>query len=357
MTKSWEQAKNILIIRADNMGDVIMSVPAMRALKQTFSSKITLLTSSMAAGITPYISEIDDVIVFDLPWVKSKETIASEEIFILAEQIREKRFDAAVIFTVFSQSALPAAMVAYMAGIPLRLAYSRENPYELLSHWVPDKEPYTFIQHQVNRDLALVNTIGATTDNICLQLNINETAWKSAESKLSKRGIDIGKAWLIFHAGVSEKKREYPEELWIEAAKKLIKEKGFQILFTGAASEEVLCGHLANETGEKAFSAAGLFNLEEFIALIENSPLIVSVNTGSIHIAAAVNTPVVVLYAQTNPQHTPWMVSSAVLEFEVEEGSRSKNEVIRFLYKEVYNRPTAMPSADDIYNGVVRLLS
>ena len=124
MVKSWERAKSILIIRADNMGDLIMSGPAIRALKQTFSSKITLLTSSMAAPITPYLPEIDDVVVFDLPWIKAKEVVANEEIFTLVQQLKKRRFDAAVIFTVFSQSAMPAAMLAYMAAIPLRLAYS-----------------------------------------------------------------------------------------------------------------------------------------------------------------------------------------------------------------------------------------
>lgn len=339
------------------MGDLIMSAPAIRALKKTFSSKITVLTSSMAAGITPYIAEIDEVIVFDLPWIKAKEVIGNEAIFTLVQQLKEKNFDAAVIFTVFSQNAMPAAMIAYMAGIPLRLAYSRENPYELLTNWVPDKEPYTFIQHQVMRDLALVNAIGAAADDISLRLNIPQIAWKDAENKLLTTGADIKKTLLIFHAGVSEKKREYPQELWIKAAKKLVKEKGFQILFTGAASEKILCEQLAAETGENAFSAAGLFSLEEFIALIEKAPLIVSVNTGTIHIAAAVNTPVVVLYAQTNPQHTPWMVSSAVLAFKVEEDERSKNEVIQFLYKEIYNNSTPMPDENDICNAVNNLLS
>ncbi len=356
MTKSWEHAKNILIIRADNMGDLIMSAPSMRALKNTFSSKITVLTSSMAAGITPYISEIDDVIVFNLPWIKAKEIIPSEAIFTLVQQLKTRRFDAAVIFTVFSQNAMPAAMIAYMAGIPLRLAYSRENPYDLLTDWVPDKEPYTFIQHQVMRDMALVNSIGATTKDISLRLNIPETAWEAAEDKLLTTGIDIKEPWLIFHAGVSEKKREYPQKLWIKEAKKLITEQGFQILFTGAASEKSLCDQLAKETGKSAFSVAGLFNLEEFIALIEKAPVIVSVNTGTIHLASAVNTPVVVLYAQTNPQHTPWMVSSVVLEFEVEEDKRSKNEVIQFLYKEVYKSSTPMPGEDDIYYAVNNLL-
>ncbi len=338
------------------MGDLIMSAPAIRALRDTFSCKITVLTSSMAAGIAPYLSEIDDVIVFDLPWIKAKEVAGNEAIFTLVQQLKERKFDAAVIFTVFSQNPMPAAMIAYMAGIPLRLAYSRENPYELLTNWLPDKEPYTFIQHQVIRDLSLVNSIGAVTEDVSIHLDIPALAWKSAEDKLTNNGIDLNKRWLIFHAGVSEKKREYPGDLWVRSAKKIIKEKGFQILFTGAGSEKILCEQLAAETGENGFSVAGLLKLEEFIALIEKAPVIVSVNTGTIHIAAAVNTPVVVLYAQTNPQHTPWKVSSSILEFEVEEDKRSKNEVIQFLYKEVYRRPTPMPQPNDIYHAVNNLL-
>lgn len=192
------------------MGDLIMSAPAIRALKRTFSSKITVLTSSMAAGIAPYISEIDDVIVFDLPWIKAKEVIANEAIFTLVQLLKERSFDAAIVFTVFSQNAMPAAMITYMAGIPLRLAYSRENPYELLTNWMHDKEPYTFIQHQVMRDLALVSSIGAATDDISLHVNIPATACKDAEDKLLTTGADIEKPWLIFHAGVSEKSVNTP---------------------------------------------------------------------------------------------------------------------------------------------------
>ncbi|MCW3110620.1 MAG: glycosyl transferase family 9 [Segetibacter sp.] len=338
------------------MGDLIMSAPAIRAVKESFSSKITVLTSSMAAGIVPFISEIDDVMVFDLPWVKAKETIASEEIFTLVQLLKQRKFDAAVIFTVFSQNPLPAAMIAYMACIPLRLAYCRENPYGLLTDWIPDKEPYSFIQHQVERDIALVQSIGASINDTRLHLTVSDAIFKGLANKLKDAGIDVTKPWLIFHAGVSEKKREYPAELWAEAASKLINEKGFQILFTGASAEKQMCNELAKRAGNNAFSVAGLFSLEEFITLIKEAPVVVSVNTGTVHIAAAVNTPVVVLYAQTNPQHTPWRVPNSVLEFEVEKDNRSKNEVIQFLYKEVYNSPAPMPAANEIVSAVTQLL-
>lgn len=339
------------------MGDLIMSSPAIRAVKETFSAKITVLTSSMAAGIVPSIAEIDDVIVFDLPWIKSNEAIASEEIFTLVQQLKERSFDAAVIFTVFSQNPLPAAMIAYMANIPLRLAYCRENPYALLTNWIPDKEPYTFIKHQVERDLLLVKSIDATTKNTNLHLAVPEAINEVVENKLKDGGVDVSRPWLIFHAGVSEKKREYPIENWVEVAKNMIAKKGLQILFTGSGSEKQTCSKLAKLTGKNAFSFAGIFSLQEFIALIKQAPLVVSVNTGTVHIAAAVNTPVVVLYAQTNPQHTPWNVANRVIEYEVDITSRSRNEVIQYLYKEIYDTPTPMPGANEIVDAVTQLLA
>jgi ADP-heptose:LPS heptosyltransferase len=83
---------------------------------------------------------------------------------------------------------------------------------------------------------------------------------------------------------------------------------------------------------------------------------LLSVNTGPVHIAAAVDTPVVVLYAQTNPQHTPWMVPNRVLQFPVPAGSQSKNEVLKYLQQTIYRLPVAMPQANDIMEAVMELL-
>ena len=145
----WKDCKNILCIRADNMGDLLMSSPAIRALKETFNCRITLLSSRMGNLIAPFINEIDETIVADLPWIKTTAPVNKDDIFSLIEKIQSYQFDAVVIFTVYSQNPLPAALLAYMAGIPKRLAYCRDNPYHLLTHWMVEKEPYTFIYHQV----------------------------------------------------------------------------------------------------------------------------------------------------------------------------------------------------------------
>lgn len=348
--------KNVLCIRADNMGDVVMASPAFRALKETFGSKITLLTSNAGSIIAPYIEYVDDVMVADLPWVQSKST-DNATLESLANELNQKSFDAVVIFTVYSQSALPAAMLAYMAGIPVRLGYARENPYQLLTHWIPDPEPYEMIRHQVERDLELVKHIGAETTEKRLVLNIQETDREALTMVLANMDIDMRKPFIVLHPGVSEEKRRYPVEHWIETGRALVQQYQMPIIVSGSAAERELAGHIAAEIGEFATSVAGLFSIGAFIGLIEKASLLISVNTGTIHIAAATQTPMIVLYAQTNPQHTPWNCPHRILEFSVPEHLRSCNMVIRHVTEALYADYVAYPSPKQILAETDLLIS
>lgn len=350
---NWKNCRNILCIRPDNMGDLLMSGPAIRALRSSFDARITVLTSTMAAGIARLMPEIDEVIVFDLPWVKTAS--GSNEIEQLITNLRERHFDAAVIFTVFSQSSLPTAMLAYQCGIPKVLSYCRENPYELISNWIPDEEPYSLIRHQVERDLNLVNSVGARVPDERLRVDIPEHLWPDVQAKLSGLGCDSSKPWIIIHPGVSEYKRQYPAERWI-AAGKILLEQGYQLVLTGTSAEQDFAASICQEIGGKSMNAAGTFTLDELVCLISHSLLLLAVNTGPVHLAAAVGTPVVVLYAQTNPQHTPWKVSHEVLEFPVPAALQSKNEVLKYLRQTIYQVSAQLPDATAVVNAVDRLL-
>ncbi len=127
---------NLLCVRLDSLGDVLMTTPAIRALKEARPGRrVTLLTSPSGAAAARLVPEIDEVIVYEAPWMKHStagSAGASRE-YAMAEQLRRRSFDAAVIFTVYSQNPLPAAFLCYLAGIPLRLAHCRENPYQLLT--------------------------------------------------------------------------------------------------------------------------------------------------------------------------------------------------------------------------------
>lgn len=353
---NWSGCRNILIIRLDNMGDLIMSSPAIRALKETYGCRITVLTSPLAIEAAQLIPEIDETIQTPVAWVKNTRPAGPDELFSLALYLKSKNFDAAIIFNVYSQNPLPSAMLAWMAGIPKRLGYCRENPYDLLNFWVPDKEPYSYILHQVERDLALVKHTGAVSDDQHIKLKIPLEATVSAREKLT--GLIIpGSGYIVLHAGVSELKRAYPTEKWIELAKQLINKFGLTILFSGSKSEKPLTDLLQRETGDNSYSTAGMFDVPELAEVISRSRLLISVNTGPVHIAAGLNVPVVVLYARTNPQHTPWKTSSRIFEFNVNPGVQSRNEVIRFVNRIYYNNPLPYPDASQIVQSVHSLLS
>jgi lipopolysaccharide heptosyltransferase II len=357
MLSNWHECKNILCIRPDNMGDLIMTGPALRALKGSFNAKITVLTSTMAAGIASSMPEIDEVMICDLPWVKTDSVVDASIFTNVIEQIKQRQFDAAVIFTVYSQNPLPTVMLAFLAGIPRRLAYCRENPYQLLTDWVPEKEPYLLIKHQVQRDLDLVARVGADTCDDRLFLKTKESITRNVQNKIRKKGVDMAKPWLILHPGVSEIKRQYPEEKWIAAGKRITGELGYQVVITGSGGEAELTGRIQDGIGKGSYATGGIFNLDEFIALIKLAPVAVSVNTGTVHIAAAVGTPVLVLYALTNPQHTPWKAPHLLLPFSVDQLLKSKNEVIRYVNEHLYAQHVPFPDDEDIMLSVKRLLT
>lgn len=372
--------ERVLCVRADNMGDIIMSTPAFRALKTTFNSHITLLTSSMGKPITPFIREIDEVIVHDFPWVKipgqpgsgsgtydgpgtyggpvaHDGPVAADGLYDLVAQIKNGRFDAAVIFTVYSQNPLPTALLLYMAGVPRRLAYCRENPYGLLTDWVPDEEPYYRILHQVERDLQLVRHWGAKSAGDDLHLYITDSHRQQMQEKVRALGVDTRSGWVVLHPGVSDARRKYPLDDWIAVSRLLQDEQGLQVIISGAGTDRDTAGLIAAEGGDRCFNAAGRLNVGEWIALIEKAFLLVSVNTAAVHIGAAVNTPEVVLYAMTNPQHTPWKTPSVVLPFSVREDLKSKNQVIAYVNKDWDPEPIPYPTALRIAEAAEELLT
>lgn len=354
--KDWQNCKKILCIRADNIGDLIMNTPAFRALKETFDCRITLLTSKAGSPITACIPAIDEVIVSNLPWVKCANPLTGKELQTLIREIKNEEFDAAIIFTVYSQSALPAALFCFMAGIQRRLAYARENPYELLTDWLPDKEPYDYILHQVQRDINLVHHIGATTDDEGLSVYYSKEIEKSALRKLQDSGIDTTRSWIILHPGVSEERRSYPFMYWIRIGQLIRKQSDLPILITGSAAERELTEALSEEIGSRTYSTAGLFSVEEFVALLASTRAVISVNTSTIHIAAATQTPAVVLYALTNPQHTPWKSPHILLSYSVREAIRSKNEVVRYVSEHHLNQNLSYPSPEEVADALYTIL-
>jgi lipopolysaccharide heptosyltransferase II len=317
--RSWTRAERVLCVRLDTVGDVLMTTPAMRALKHTVPGRsLTLLTSSAGADVTRFIPEVDEVIVYDAPWLKATTArTSSAPDRAMIDRLRAGRFDAAVMFTVYSQSALPAALLCYLSDIPLRLAHCRENPYLLLTDWIAESEPDRLIRHEAQRQLDLVASIGATTHDRRLSFLVPHEARLTVERLLAEEEVDTTSPWVVVHPGASAPSRRYSARGYAAVADGLIRDMGWQVVFTGSTAEVDLVAEITSMMAEPAVSVAGRLGLGELGALIDAAPVVVSNNTAPVHIAAAVGTPVVDVYALTNPQHTPWEVESRVLFHDV----------------------------------------
>lgn len=333
------------------MGDVLMTTPAFQAIKDSFADcRLTLLTSSAGAAVSKLIPEIDETIVFDVPWVKNDSDRDQAAVISMADELSRRAYDGAIIFNTYSQSPLPAAMLCYLAGINQVLGYCHENPYGLMSDWIPDIEPAAEPKHEVIRQLDLVRHIGAVTENTRLRLTVSDSATAIARQKLQTLGVDMSRPWLILHAGVSEDKRRYNAQHYIAAMRDLVG-RGWQVVLTGSSNEKEYVSNLMSEIGAGAHDMSGVLTLEELAAAISLCNVLVSNNTGPVHIAAATGRPVVVLYAMTNPQHTPWQTPSRVLYFPVPETLRSKNYFLQDFPGTA--EPQASPEA--IVNAVLEL--
>ncbi|HDR9006694.1 TPA: glycosyl transferase, partial [Burkholderia vietnamiensis] len=186
MSTAWDRARRILCVRLDSLGDVLMTTPALRALKDGGRGRqLTLLTSRSGAALAGHLPMVDDVWTYDAPWVKHPEARGDPVADLdMVDRLLAGRFDAAVIFTVYSQSPLPAAMMCWLAGIPLRLAHCRENPYELLTDRVPETEPESHVRHEVARQLALVRSVGATTSDWRMAFEPGDAARRALHARL-----------------------------------------------------------------------------------------------------------------------------------------------------------------------------
>jgi lipopolysaccharide heptosyltransferase II len=323
-TPGWSELRNILAVRLDAMGDVLMTTPAFRAIRASArGARLTLLTSRAGAAVAHHVPELDEVIAWDPPWMpgsRGGQDEASPADLALVETLRARGFDAAIVFTVHTQSPLPAALLLHLAGIPRVLAHARETPYGLLSDWVPEPEIGAAERHEARRQLDLVGHVGFATDDEHLSFRVPPDAMRHLRDEILP-AIDLrprdGRPWAVLHPGASAPSRRYRPEGFAEAAGRLVREDGWRIVLTGGPDEVVLCDEIAARMGAPSVSLAGKLSLGELAALLAVAPLLIANNTGPVHLAAALGTPVVDLYALTNPQHGPWLVPHRILNVDV----------------------------------------
>lgn len=275
-----------LAVRLDSMGDVLLAGPALRALAET-SDHLTLLCGPLGRAAAELLPGVDGVVRFEAPWVVADpgpvDPAAIEE---LRGVIAEGRYDRAVVFTSFHQSPLPTALVLRMAGVPWIGAISVDYPGSLLDvrHLVDEDLP------EPERALSLALACGG-------RLPDGDDGLLAVRPELVHPPESLPRPYVVVHPGTSAPSRAWPAEHHRSACTRLV-ELGFHVVVTGGPGERDLTGYVADGEGQ---DLGGLLDLEELAGVLAGAEAVVVGNTGPAHLAAAVGTPVVSLFAPTVP--------------------------------------------------------
>lgn len=298
ITSDWSEVKNILAIRLDNLGDVLICQPALRALKDGLpNARLTLLASPNGAQAAPLIPSVDEVIARSVVWQDAQGKMPLDVLreLRLAEELRERAFDLAIIFTSFAQSPYPPAYVCYLAGVPRRIGQSKEFGGSLLTTWVKASSD---AMHQIDRNLRLIEAMGLPIEQREIRLTIPPAARDSVAAKLADKGIAPEQGFIVMNTTTSCSARTYPWPRFAQLARILT--QSWPVVLTGQTRDATVLDQIGQAAGsERLVSLGGQTSVTELVALIDQCSLLVTNLTSTMHIASAVGTPTIVLFAGT----------------------------------------------------------
>jgi ADP-heptose:LPS heptosyltransferase len=292
---------HVLVARQDNAGDVLLAGPAVRAIASG-ADRVTLLCGAAGREAAALLPGVDAVLVQPAEWIDAAPgAVDRAEIDRRVDELAALRVDCAVILTSFHQSPLPLALLLRMAGVARMGAISVDYPGSLLDvrHRVDDDI------HDVQRGLSLVRAMGfELPEGDDDRLRIRDVT-----------GRTHGIGHVVVHPGASVPARAWDPERHAELVRALAA-RGQRVIVTGAARESDLTRRVA---GEHALDLGGRTSLAQLADVVAGARCLVAGNTGPAHLAAAVGTPVVSLYAPTVPavRWRPWRVPHELLHRDV----------------------------------------
>lgn len=283
--------KRVLVVRNDRFGEFLLNIPVFRALKETYPSVgITLVADPSVSDLVHKIPYVDEV----LYWKRTRHFIWEKAAFLF--QLRRRKFDAAVILN----PTKAMNIFTFLAGIPVRAGYKRKWDF-LLTVTMEDTKG-AGLKHEVEANLELAGLLGAATGNksICLS------------------GIDanMGRDLIAIHPFTSDEIKQWPIERFERLALELAAAGGRRIVIVGKP-----------ESARDRFTASdpniidliGKTSLPQLAELLSRCVVLISCDSGPVHLACCMNTPVVALFRNDirgkNPERWgPWGSGHTVLQ-------------------------------------------
>jgi ADP-heptose:LPS heptosyltransferase len=294
-------AGTALIARLDNAGDVLLAGPTVRAVA-AHVDRVVMLTGPHGSAAATLLPGVDEVIEWCAPWIDpSPAPVTAQHVAVLQDAVRAHAPRTALLLTSFHQSPLPLALVLRLAGVGWIGAISEDYPGSLLDlrHHVEGDLP------EAQRGLDLAQAAG-------YRLPAGDDGRLAVRRPLPNVEHLTGEpGYVVMHPGASVPAREWPRQHCAQAVRALAA-AGYRVLVTGSAHEQHLTAQVAGDTG---VDLGGRTDLRALAGVLDGARVVIAGNTGPAHLAAAVGTPVVSLFAPVVPaaRWAPYGVPTVLL--------------------------------------------
>ncbi|APU20092.1 glycosyltransferase family 9 protein [Actinoalloteichus sp. GBA129-24] len=296
----------VLVARMDSAGDVLLAGPCIRAVAACADS-VTLLAGPRGAAAGELLPGVAEVLTWCAPWIDPEPpALVSAEVLALVEQIREHGVDRALVLTSFHQSPLPLALLLRMAGVPWIGAISDDYPGSLLD-----------LRHRVDGDPPESERALSLAESAGFRLPPGDDGTLAVRGPLPDLRTATGPpGYVVVHPGASTPARQMSASR-SAAVVAALAAAGRRVVVTGTPVDRALTATVARGGGPDlgGLDLGGRTTLPELAAVLAHASVVVAPNTGPAHLAAAVGTPVVSLFAPVVPaaRWAPYGVPTAVL--------------------------------------------
>lgn len=297
----------ILAVRNDRFGEFLLNIPAFNALKKMYpKAKLTVVLSQATKELVAFIPSIDETII----WEHKKHT--TKEILSFSKKLRKEKFDLCVILNPTKEFHI----ISFLSKIPVRIGYSKKCGF-LLSNTIEDKK-YLGAKHEIEYNLELAGLAKKLIPPADKSLKIEIT--KGFQDKtLDKFGLDHKKPAIAIHPWTSDQVKQWPLRNFKELALKLSQESDRKIIIVGGKEEQLKSKALFAHDSTRIINLTGKTSLLELSAVLKGCALLISGDSGPVHLACAVETKTIVLFrndlqGKTPSRWGPWGKGHIVIE-------------------------------------------
>ncbi|MCD4780503.1 MAG: lipopolysaccharide heptosyltransferase II [Candidatus Omnitrophica bacterium] len=286
--------KNILVVNVNWLGDVVFSSPIFKALKQFYpEARVVCMAPERVRLLAAHIEGVDAFICLD-ERNQQRSWLAK---WRLVQTIKKERFD--IVFLL--HRSWTRALLVYLAGIPVRVGYDVKRRGMFLTHRI--QEPYTLL-HRSEIYLKVVEAYRIPVNDRTTTLIVNDDQRRDIGNILKERGISQNDRFIVFNPGGNWNLKRWPVEQWRKLLQRVIARTDIRVIISGAEKDKVLSDQLISGQGSQVIDLTGQTSLSELMALFERSDLLVTADSGPMHIGHSVGTAVLALFGPTRPELT-----------------------------------------------------